>query len=185
MAYDKIVDSAALDGALTNIADAIRGKTGSTQKLTLEGMVAAIAGIGTGGGSGGASGIYMAKVTPAEDVGKLIINHNLGTTDILLAAAWAETLGDVTPVANATVAKFWAKTSMQTQRGGNGFGPGYTWNVTNSYAHPQAPNTASYETLTITDENNVSLNKAASGSTNMYLAGVTYHVVVIAANMGV
>ena len=45
MAYDKVVDSAALDAALTAIADAIRYKTGSTEELTLEGMAAAIAGI--------------------------------------------------------------------------------------------------------------------------------------------
>ena len=48
MAYDKVVDSAALDGALTGIADAIRGKTGSAEKLTLDGMAAAIGGIQTG-----------------------------------------------------------------------------------------------------------------------------------------
>lgn len=48
MAYDKIVDSAALDGALTGIADAIRGKTGGTEPLTMEGMAAAIGGIQTG-----------------------------------------------------------------------------------------------------------------------------------------
>ena len=51
MAYDQIVDSAALDGALTGIANAIRGKTGSTEKMTMEGMAAAIAGIQTGGGA--------------------------------------------------------------------------------------------------------------------------------------
>lgn len=50
MAYDKVVDSAALDGALTGIADAIRSKTGGTEKLTMEGMAAAIASI-TGGGN--------------------------------------------------------------------------------------------------------------------------------------
>lgn len=38
MAYDKVVDSAHLDGALTAIADAIRGKTGGTELLTLADM---------------------------------------------------------------------------------------------------------------------------------------------------
>lgn len=52
MAYDKVVDSAILDGALTGIADAIRSKTGGTEKLTMEGMAAAISGIQTGGGGG-------------------------------------------------------------------------------------------------------------------------------------
>ena len=49
MAYDKIVDSGALDAALGGIADAIRDKTGGTEPLTLDGMAAAIAGISAGG----------------------------------------------------------------------------------------------------------------------------------------
>lgn len=38
---------------MTAIADAIRGKTGETEAMTLDQMAAAIAGIETGGGSGG------------------------------------------------------------------------------------------------------------------------------------
>ena len=53
MAIDKAVDSAVLDDALTVIANAIRGKTGGTGKLTLEEMPAAISGITAGGGGGG------------------------------------------------------------------------------------------------------------------------------------
>lgn len=37
---------------MTAIANAVRGKTGGTEPLTLDGMAAAIAGIQTGGGSG-------------------------------------------------------------------------------------------------------------------------------------
>ena len=62
MAYDKAVDSEALDGALTGIADAIRGKTGGTGKLTLEGMAAAIAGIS--GGSASGFNVVEGTVTP-------------------------------------------------------------------------------------------------------------------------
>ena len=43
----------ALTDKLTNIADAIRGKTGGTEEMTLDQMAEAIAGIETGGGSGG------------------------------------------------------------------------------------------------------------------------------------
>ena len=39
----------ALTEKLTSIADAIRTKTGSADKLTLDGMATAIAGIETGG----------------------------------------------------------------------------------------------------------------------------------------
>lgn len=47
MAFDKIVDSTALDTALTNIADSIRAKTGKTDPLTLEQMPSEIEGIQT------------------------------------------------------------------------------------------------------------------------------------------
>lgn len=53
MAIDKAVDSAVLDGALTAVANAIRGKTGGTGKLTIDQMAAAIAGITVGDGGGG------------------------------------------------------------------------------------------------------------------------------------
>lgn len=47
----------ALTEKLTNIAVAIREKTGTEDKLTLEQMATAIAGIETGGGSGGEDGV--------------------------------------------------------------------------------------------------------------------------------
>ena len=46
----------ALIDKLTNIADAIRGKTGGTDPLTLDAMAEAIAGIETGGGGGSSGG---------------------------------------------------------------------------------------------------------------------------------
>lgn len=49
MAYDKIVDSTALDTALTDIADSIRAKTGKTDPLTIEQMPSEIEGISGGG----------------------------------------------------------------------------------------------------------------------------------------
>lgn len=51
MAIDKAVDSTALDSALTNIADAIRAKTGGTDPLTLEQMPSEIESISGGGSS--------------------------------------------------------------------------------------------------------------------------------------
>ena len=51
MAYHKIVDSTALDTALTDIADAIRAKTGKTDPLTIEQMPSEIEGIETGSSS--------------------------------------------------------------------------------------------------------------------------------------
>lgn len=54
MAYDKVIDSAQLDSALTATADAIRGKTGEASPIAwdaVSGFAAAVAGISTGGGT--------------------------------------------------------------------------------------------------------------------------------------
>lgn len=75
MALDKVVDSAALDAQLTYIADAIRSKGGTTDQLTLAGMVDAINAIQTGsGGIQSASGEYSI----AEDV----VRFNIDISDI-------------------------------------------------------------------------------------------------------
>ena len=53
MAYDKVVDSAALDTQLASIADEIRAKTGGTDLLAFpDGFLQAIAAIEAGGGGG-------------------------------------------------------------------------------------------------------------------------------------
>ena len=61
MAFDKIVDSTALDTALTDIADSIRAKTGKTDPLTLEQMPSEIEGIETGGSSSVYENLKYAK----------------------------------------------------------------------------------------------------------------------------
>ena len=135
-----------------------------------------------GGSSGGEpSRLYVGSVTPSEKVQEIPVTHNLGTTDILLVAVWAEDLGNAVLDSSNTVAKFWARTGVPTLRGGNGYAPGYTWNSTGGYAGPSSPISAAYETLTITDANNVTMPRATSGSNTWYLAGVTYTVVVVAA----
>lgn len=63
MAVDKAVDSTALDAALTAIAGAIRAKAGTTDALTLEGMVDAIGAIETG--SAGATDVTDSIVSVA------------------------------------------------------------------------------------------------------------------------
>lgn len=67
MAFDKVVDSAALDAGMTAVADAIRAKAGTTEPLAWpDGFATAISGIETGGGDTlymYASGTY----TPATD----------------------------------------------------------------------------------------------------------------------
>ena len=59
----------ALIEKLTNIADAIRNKTGSTAEMSLEVMAEAIAGIQTGSGSsGGITLLESGSFTPASDI---------------------------------------------------------------------------------------------------------------------
>ena len=183
MALDKVVDSAALDADLTAIADAIRGKTGGADALAFpDGMISAIAGI-SGGSGGGALNVYMTKVTPEEDVQSIVVTHNLGTTDILLAACWAETLGGVTPsISNATLGKMWSNTDIVNNRGGFGFCAQYYWSLKNAYAASGSPNASSYWDK-ITDGNTFEFMRGQSG-TATFLAGVTYTVIIVAANKG-
>lgn len=78
MAYDKVVDSVALDTQLTSIADAIRAKTGGTDSLVFpDGFSQAIAAIEAGGG-GGDKTLAYGEFTPATDCGVIEIEHGLG-----------------------------------------------------------------------------------------------------------
>lgn len=60
---DKAVDSAALDSALTDIADAIRTKTGGTDPLTLEQMPGEIANIEAGSSEVDENWKYASKIS--------------------------------------------------------------------------------------------------------------------------
>lgn len=167
---------------LINTANATTGKADTDLTSAVGALIAGFGQGGGGGGSsgGGASGIYMAKITPAEySASDITITHNLGTTDILYVALWAETLGDIVPETNVTLCKFWAKTDINTRRGGNGFSNGYAWVASSNYADPNSPNTAAYETLNVIDENTIKLPRTQSGTGTGICVGVTYTVFVI------
>ncbi len=74
MAYDKVVDSSVLNAGLTNIANAIRAKGGTSGQFAFpDGFVSAVQAIEAGGGTGVVSG----TITPAaSDV--QTITHGLG-----------------------------------------------------------------------------------------------------------
>ena len=172
----------AITDKLSAIADAIRGKTGGTDKLTLDGMAQAIADIETGGGSGGgASGIYMAKITPAEDVGGLTITHNLGTTDILLAAIFAESFGSFTPGRNGSLAHLWAKTKIPIIRDGNGYDMNFRYDTGNQYI-TYAMAAASGGFVKFPDGDTAYFPAASSSAALQFFAGVTYTVIIMAAS---
>lgn len=71
MAYDKVVDSAKIDAGLTEVADAIRAKGGTTDQLAFPaGFKAAVEALP----AGGADGIKIIKQN-LVDVGKTIENQ--------------------------------------------------------------------------------------------------------------
>lgn len=85
MAYDKVVDSGALDTVLGGIAAAIRAKTGKTDLMTIGQMAGEIAGIETGGSGGGMpDGVNAFLLTLADSYNtsqsgwELVIPHGLG-----------------------------------------------------------------------------------------------------------
>ena len=132
MALDKVVDSAVLDAQLTSIADAIRSKGGTTDQLTLAGMVDAINAIQTGsGGIQSASGEYSI----AEDVASLNIDiSDIGFVPDLVAVYLDETGMEYT----STPTKIWylsyvpdiidmVNVSMNTQIGYTRTNVGVLW----------------------------------------------------------
>lgn len=172
---------------MTAIADAIRGKTGGTDPLNLDQMAAAIAGIQVGGGDapGGASGIYMAQVTPAIDTQELMVTHNLGTEDILMAACWIEDMGDYTPDFNGAALNVYLKSALpfrmsSTKNRENAVIYG-TWNATAANISTVGqPTSDSY--VSRPDGENAFIFDSAGSSAAKYFAGVTYTAVIMAAS---
>lgn len=72
----------ALTDKIIAIANGFRVSRETDKKFSLDEM-ASMASEKVGGCV--VSGIYMAKITPAEDMSSLQVTHNLGTTDILIA----------------------------------------------------------------------------------------------------
>ena len=87
MAVDMLVDSTALDAALTATANAIRTKGGTSAQIAFDdetGFAAAIAALPSGGGSlpAGLNAIAYGTFTPAQQItsGNYDISHTLGIT---------------------------------------------------------------------------------------------------------
>ena len=79
MAYDKVVDSVALDTQLTSIADAIRAKTGGTDSLVFpDGFSQAIAAIEAGGDIFGESSFSSGSFTLTYSSYQHTVTHGLG-----------------------------------------------------------------------------------------------------------
>lgn len=166
-----------------NILDAVRGKTGSTEKMVSGVVASEIAGIQSGSSSGSTSGIYMAKVTPAENVGALTITHNLGTSDILFALCFADDMCGVEPSSLSNViAKAWMNTNLNVRYGlknPGGFSSLWFYDLSNTRVENAFPNNGNMWDKVL-DDNTFIFEKGKSGFS--YLAGVTYTVIIMAAS---
>lgn len=158
--------------ALLNQANGTTGKTDET-------LTAAIASLAAGfGQGGGASGIYTAKITPSENINFLRVEHGLNTTDILFALCWAETLGDIVPTFNGTLGKFWTKTDIKNNKGGDGTSACLVWSTSAECAQITYPTSTTYWDSVI--DENIFEFKRGNSSVAQYIAGVTYTVIIMA-----
>lgn len=174
-----------------NILDAVRGKTGSTEKMLSGAVASEIAGIQSGGTSdspGSASGIYMAKVTPAEDIFDLEVKHDLGTTDILFAACFVEKLNSEanSSMQNMAICRLWAKTEIPVRMTSTTQSPNYEVYYPFNYNNGEYksgsgafPNTEDLKSK-ILDENTFQFTRV--GKYQKFHTGFTYTVIVMAAS---
>ena len=170
----------ALTDKLTNIADAIRSKGGTTDQLTLAGMVDAINAIQTGGGDG--LKYDIGEFVLDADAKKIApsIPHNLGGVPEFILV-WTDDFAGVSeenPAAQqCNLGYVWLKnlTGMLQRLSTAATGDSLTVNfnlVSGDYRiQPFAPNSTSYLTPQPTAEY-FGLNQI--GNNNYWRAGVTY-----------
>ena len=97
MAFDKVVDSAALDAGMKSVADAIRAKAGTTDLLAWpDGFKAAVEGIQTGGGQA----FQCGTVVSADDT-NLVVPCTLD--NILIVRKYVTSTKNVAYLLNATL----------------------------------------------------------------------------------
>ena len=171
----------ALTDKLTNIANAIREKTGSTDTMNLEGMAAAIAGITGGGGAG-----------LAYDMGEFVLDadtkvldspslpHNLGEIPEFILV-WTDDfagLSEANPAAQqCNLGYVWLKNltcmlqRLTTAATGDSLTVDFNLLSGDYRIQPIAPNSYAYLTKQPTAEY-FGLNQ--TGSNNYWRAGVTY-----------
>ena len=121
--------------------------------------------------------LYMTQITPETNQDTLDIRHNLGTTDILTAACFAQSLGDITPTYSGTLMKLWAKTGIPNNRNCVGYCAQSTYN-TNGYVLIGGIS-LSTQWDQVVDANTFSFKKATNAG--LFIGGVTYTVILVAA----
>ena len=162
-------------------ADAIREKNGLTTKYKVSEFAGAIRAIATGGGS---TKVYTTEVTLDAKAQKIPVTHNLGSTDILLAAAYlAEDCVDRL-VYKDTIASVYIRTLFA---GNSNTGGTLKENIRLStywYASSDGKNSYMMESAnsnnvpTITDENNITIKSYIASY--MFPAGLKIGIIVVA-----
>lgn len=167
---------------IQGLLDMANEMTGNNDTDLTTAVNALVAGFGQGGS--GASGIYMAKITPASDKKSLTIQHDLGTTDILCALCWAETFGGVAPDYGITM-RAWLKTDIPVRLTSSSTHSNI--DIFNAYyasdafiGVPGQPTSTAYLSA-IKDENTMQIYSGGSSSA-YFSAGVTYTVIIMAAS---
>lgn len=172
MAYDKVVDSSALDADLTVVANAIKSKSGTTEKLSFpDGFVSALQGIQAGGG-GDSSGVIIGSFTPAENT--LSVTIDIGSyPEHFLLYTNGDVLGNNLKIGNGliidrTLPYVFFVSSNTSGSAYNTAGQTTTYNDSQYFVVNNTRITFADNKITI----NTSL--AAGSSFCYFLAGVTY-----------
>ena len=97
MAFDKVVDSAALDAGMKSVADTIRAKAGTTDLLAWpDGFKAAVEGIQTGGGQA-----FQCGTVVSADGTNLVVPCTLD--NILIVRKYISRTSNIAYLLNATL----------------------------------------------------------------------------------
>ena len=171
----------ALTDKLTAIADAIRSKGGTTDQLTLAGMVDAINAIQTGSGGAGLAYDMGEFVLEADTTGRTYITHNLGEKPGFILVWTDDYVGVTNPdESNPTALGFvWFNQIMGLENyfSTTSKGKGTTVNFTQSRAtdgmNVVKPTSASY-TLTSDFVSAASFKLVKISANTYYRGGTTY-----------
>ena len=168
---------------LASLKSGIEAKTGETYTDLTGAVGALIAGFGSGGG---ASGVYIAEVTPEEDTNEIRISHNLNA-DVLIAALFANeiTLSSDAINRNFPVMQVYIKTNLDVYTSSSAFLNAFI--ATNIYNNTDKKITRSMgytsssnvPTPTSADPKNIFLFQTSNIATAKFKAGQTLRVVIV------
>ena len=172
------------DDLIKACADAYRTASGTTESVKAGELAGLISALATSGGGDGVSNLYIGYYTPSEDVSSIDVTHGLGTTDILLAAIFAESIGDVEVTSIIGGAQIMLKTDYPQRSSSANTIAQEKLVLNGAYygdgGYSRTQNASATTTPVVVDENTVQFNPTGNTSYS-YKTGVTYTVVIVAA----